>query len=157
MATMIECMLDQADDLISRYPTSRAARRRAVSSAYYATFHALSECCADWVLPEEDETSETYEKVYRAIDHKPMKNAFRNQTALRQRPALLRIGETIIELQNARLSADYLPSGHKLFSLADAEEYMAKARLTVERIDRLTPADRTTLAIHLLFKDRPRD
>ena len=156
MSTMVERLLESAEGLLSSSPRGTAARRRAVSTAYYAVFHALSKLCADQVLPDTPRSGSSYARVYRSLDHKPIKEAFSVQgSALRTNPALRRIGESFVNLQKERLLADYMPPVRDLFSLTRGSELVAEARATCAFIEALEAADRRIVAVHLLFKHRP--
>src|SRR3954454_3078466 len=109
-ATMVERLFDLARGMIEDSPLSSAVKRRAVSTVYYAAFHALLRTCADALLPDEELGSAEYERVYRAIDHGSLKSAFDAQKGpLKDNPRLREIGELLVQLQSARIAADYLP------------------------------------------------
>ena len=155
MGTYVGRLLDLADALIDLHPRSSAVKRRAVSTAYYAAFHALMRTCADTLLPEGSRDTAEYERVYRALDHGSMKNAF--QTAgspLRQNKPLGRIGELIVPLQSARMQADYASPRIDFYEEDQARDFVAQAREIVSGLDALTAEARLVLAIHLIFKDR---
>ncbi|MBO1018861.1 hypothetical protein IPV08_02610 [Methylobacterium sp. SD274] len=154
MASMVDLMLDQAVALVEQNPRSGAAKRRAVSSAYYAAFHALMWLCASEMLPGGDTSSADFERVYRGIDHGPMKNAFQTNGPLKQTIVLRDIGTDLIQLQEARMIADYSPPRSNLFELAAVKEHLDRARSVVSRLEGLTGPDRQTLAVHLLFQAR---
>lgn len=154
MASMVDLMLDQAEALVEQNPRSGAAKRRAVSSAYYAAFHALMWLCASEMLPDGDTESAEFERVYRGIDHGPMKNAFQTNGPLKQTIILREIGTDLIQLQEARMIADYSPPRSNLFERAVVEEQIERARSIVSRLENLTDRDRQTLAVHLLFQAR---
>jgi hypothetical protein len=154
MASMVDLMLDQAEALVEQNPRSGAAKRRAVSSAYYAAFHALMWLCASEMLPDGDIDSADFERVYRGIDHGPMKNAFQTNSPLKQTVVLREIGTDLIQLQEARMIADYSPPRRNLFDRASVKEHIARARSVVSRLDSLADRDRQTLAVHLLFQAR---
>jgi uncharacterized protein (UPF0332 family) len=149
--TMVSRLLDAADLLIDQKPTSAAFRRRAVSTAYYATFHALAKICADTLFSEGD--PEEYERVYRALDHGPLKNAFAREP-LRNRAPFSEIGNVIVLLQTERHRADYLPPRKGAFTRKRAKELVDQARAVVQIINGLEPRDRRVLAAWLLFKSR---
>lgn len=151
---MIDLMLDQAEALVEQNPRSSAAKRRAISSAYYASFHMLMWVCAREVLPEEDVGSDAFGRVYRSIDHGPVKNAFLAKGSLEQIDSLQQIRTDFIQLQDARMLADYAPPRPNLFARATAKEHIARARSLVSRLKNLNDKDRQTLAIHLLFQAR---
>lgn len=155
MATMVSRLLDAADALVERGPKSSAFRRRAVSTAYYAVFHALAKGCAGFVLPSERPSSDMYEQVYRALDHKPLKTAF-GRDPLRSNDRLRSIGDLVIKLQSERHRADYLPPTNDVFSLNQAKDLVEQARRAVADIEALNDSDLGVLAVALLFKVRER-
>lgn len=172
---MIEALLELAEEL-ARQGTAgspgrredrirRAVfRRRAVSTAYYAVFHALTRLCAKELLSRSKPATDEYELVYRALNHGPLKDAF-NREPLRTVPSLKQIGERVIELQTARNLADYVPMGRFNKSRAADEKpkpptlscrkLVSSAKSTTRLIDSLSPDDRRTLAVYLIFKNRP--
>lgn len=152
-AAIVSRLLDAADTLIEEAPRSAAFKRRAVSTAYYAVFHALAKACADTLVPT-DRGSDEYSKIYRALDHGPLRTAF-SGAPLRDRETLRRIADLVVPLQGERQRADYLPPIGSVFSLAKAKELVAQAREAVSGIEALDSADRRTLAVCLLFKARP--
>src|SRR5215831_1344468 len=113
---MVERLLDLADQLVREGRRSSALRRRAVSTAYYAVFHALAKSCASILLPSMDRNSEIYERVYRALDHGPLKTAFMAKAGpLADRDSLQKIGNLVVRLQSERHRADYLPPNPSMF------------------------------------------
>jgi uncharacterized protein (UPF0332 family) len=107
---MVGRLLDLADQMVREGSGSSAIRRRAVSTAYYAVFHALAKSCASILLPSVGRNSEIYERVYRALDHGPLKNAFMTKEGpLKDRQTLRKIGDRVVRLQSERHRADYLP------------------------------------------------
>ena len=155
MSTLVDRLLRLAEDLIDAHPTSSAVKRRAVSTAYYAAFHALARVCADTLLGEDRRGNDAYEKVYRALDHGPLRNAFK-AGPLMTAVALKQIGDLIVPLQNARMLADYAPPRVGFYQESEARDRVAEAREIVERLENLSEADRLTLTVQLIFKDRPR-
>lgn len=153
---MIERLLWLADDLCHRDVESRATilGRRAVSTAYYAVFHALASLCAAELLGSSAATRKTteYERVYRALDHGSLKTAFKSDP-LKKHPRLKPIGERVVELQSERTRADYLPGG-RLYNEAECARLVQSAKSAVELIQQLPAADRRTLAVYLIFKNR---
>jgi hypothetical protein len=105
---MVARLLDLADQLVREGTRSSALRRRAVSTAYYAVFHALAKSGASILLPSMDRNSEVYERVYRALDHGPLKAAFMIKGGpLKERENLQEIGNRVVRLQSERHRADY--------------------------------------------------
>src|SRR5260370_41778992 len=128
MPTMVARLLELADQMAREGVRSSALRRRAVSTAYYAVFHALAKSCASILLPSIDRNSDTYQRVYRALDHGPLRAAFATTGPLKDREPLQKIGELVVQLQSERHRADYMPPSKGLFSRNKAETLIEKAR-----------------------------
>lgn len=151
---MIGQMLDQADAQLDLYSRSAAAKRRAVSTAYYAAFHAIMWTCARRVLPSEAVDTDAFERVYRGVDHGSVKGVFQPNGALSKLKIFDEIGTDIVQLQAARIRADYSSPRRNLFQFSEAKEHVARARKIVTRLSNLGDEDRQILAIHLLFPVR---
>ena len=155
MITLAGRLLDIADQLIRDSANSSALKRRAVSTAYYAVFHALAKSCANTLLPSVDRNSDAYQRVYRALDHGPLKAAFAGGAGpLKDRKPPKKIGEVVTQLQSERHRADYMPPRKNFFSPNQAETLIQRARKTVTEIEALNNKDRVALATWLLFKSR---
>ena len=89
MPTMVARLLDLADQMVREGAKSSALRRRAVSTAYHAVFHALAKSCASILLPSVDRNSDTYHRMYRALDHGPLRAAFATAGPLKDRESCL--------------------------------------------------------------------
>jgi hypothetical protein len=150
---MVDRLLDAAEELLEAMPHSAAFRRRAVSTCYYAVFHALAKVCVETLLPSVPRDSDEYLRVYRSLDHGPLRNAF-GQPPIKDHPQLKGIAPTIIHLQNERHRADYLPPDKNLFSADEVRELADQARLIIREVENLDPASRRMLATCLLFKER---
>lgn len=155
--TMVERLLWLADDLSRKSVELRSAalQRRAVSTAYYAVFHALARLCAAELLGADISTKKTmeYERVYRALDHGPLKTAFIS-VPLKDVAQVKAIGDRVVELQSERIRSDYLPAGKRLYKAAECARLVQSARSAVELIEKLSANDRRTLAVYLIFKNR---
>ena len=148
--TMVERLLELANTLAEDGAYSLTLKRRAVSTAYYAVFHALARLCADEFVQERG--SSEYERVYRALDHGTLKTAFNSQP-LNQISDIKKIGSRAVELQSERNRADYLPS-QRLYTKNQCLDLVNSARIAVGLLNRLSAEQRRTLAVHLLFKNR---
>lgn len=155
--TMAERLLWLAEELSrqSREIESATVERRAVSTAYYAVFHAVTSLCAAELLGASAALKKTpeFERVYRALDHKSLKAAF-NAAPLNNSRALKAIGERIVDLQSERIRADYLPSG-RLYKRSECDGLVQSARIIMQALRDLSAQDRRTLAVYLIFKNRP--
>lgn len=151
--TLVSRLLDAADKLVKEGRSSSAYKRRAVSTAYYAVFHALAKLCAETLLPSPDRKSEEYSRVYRALEHGSLKTAFAKKP-LSDREPLRKIGELVVGLQSERQDADYAPPLKKRYSQREAKNLVDRARQAVKEINSLGAEDCRTLATCLLFRTR---
>ena len=152
--TMIERLLALAEQLAETSGKSLTLKRRAVSTAYYAVFHALAQLCADELLGHSfDRQSKEYERIYRSLEHGTLKKVFKEEP-LRRVAALEKIGNRLAELQSERIRSDYLPS-RALYTRDQCQDLVRSAKSVVRSIAALSTADRKTLAVFLLFRTRP--
>jgi uncharacterized protein (UPF0332 family) len=151
--TMVSLLLEAADKLVEERPRSSAFKRRAVSTAYYAVFHALAKVCAESLLPSTDRHEDEYARVYRALDHGSLKSAFAKEP-LRDHSIFRKIGDLVVPLQSERHRADYLPPIKNVFSRREAKKLIDQARLAVSEIEGLNSRDSRILATCLLFRVR---
>ena len=152
---MASRLLDAASTLLDEAGRSSAFRRRAVSTAYYAVFHALAKLCADYVTRSARRGTEEYSRVYRSLDHGTLKNAFA-QSPLRDSKKLSELGAIVVRLQAERHRADYLPPVAGMFSRNVAQEIIDLAREAVRELEQLGPQDKDCriLVTCLLFRER---
>jgi hypothetical protein len=129
----------------------KAALRRAVSSAYYGTFHALCFVCASEFVGWS--RSELLEPVYRMLDHGTAKRRLSGREGAALGEEIAEIGALFADLQDARHAADYAPPTLAVHP-ADALRQIAAARRIVELIECLAADSRKRLAILLVTKGR---
>jgi hypothetical protein len=150
---MIDDLIHLAEHLAT-YDVGRprqASLKRAISTAYYAVFHALAELCAHelvkWRAGWPGRAA-----ISRSLEHS---SASRLATMARNHElfagSFLAIGAALLELQRERHVADYdprpLPYGR------DATiARVAQARDTVRLIRQLGPEARAKLAIFLIAR-----
>ena len=131
----------------------QASMRRAVSTAYYAVFHALCYVCADGLVCWSAKP-ELLEPIYRSVDHGTARRILTGEAARRISPALLRLGDVFANLQKQRHGADYLPPRIVLNGRGETLALIAQAREAVELIETLDSDARRTLAVLLIAKPR---
>lgn len=153
MASLVERMLQIADGLIADRPRSAAARRRAVSTAYYAAFHAFARVCTDELVREADIGSTVYTRAYRALTHGAFQTARGQLSQLTGTTRLREALDLMHSLRQAREVADYACPDPDAMKLSAAREHLDQAHEIVERLDRLTASEREFLAVFLLVKD----
>jgi uncharacterized protein (UPF0332 family) len=151
--SMVDRLFAAAEDLLQSKSRSAAYRRRAVSTAYYAVFHALAKLCAETLLPTTESDNEAYSKIYRALDHRPLRNMF-TQAPLKDHPVIKVFGPDIVRLQVERHRADYSPPDKDMFNPSEVEEIIRQAKFAVSELNKLDKPDRLLLATCLLFKER---
>jgi hypothetical protein len=152
--TMVERLLALAEELADDSGKSLTLRRRAVSTAYYAVFHALAKLCANELVgARTDVRSQEYIRVYRSLEHGTLKTAF-NAAPLNRVALLQRIGSSVVELQSERIRSDYLPP-QSLYTRDQCRDLVESAKSAVGAIAALSQSDRRSLVVSLLFKNRP--
>jgi hypothetical protein len=136
----------------------QASLRRAISSAYYALFHALAQLCANRLVTY-SAPWDVYSPIYRTMDHGRAKDVFRRLSSIRGRQIAF-IGETFIPLQERRHWADYDPSPFpigpgKMLGRDETRDLIELARQAVTQIESLSAEDRLFLAAQLIARTRP--
>jgi uncharacterized protein (UPF0332 family) len=151
-ASTAERLLRHAEDTAESAGNSSILKRRAVSTAYYAVFHAIAKICAREFLPKARMDSFEFERVYRALEHGSLKTEF-NKTPLKENPAIREIGVLVAALQSERHKSDYLPP-RALYGANECKDHIQSARLALTKLGKLNAPDRRILAVSLLFKNR---
>lgn len=114
----------------------QADLRRAVSTIYYALFHALCRNCADSLIGTKgsDRSNPAWRQAYRSVGHKYAKRACSDQRTMKFFPKEIEdFGNTFVSSQIKRLLADYDPSyrvtrSEVLTDIKTAESAMKKLR-----------------------------
>ena len=85
--------------------------RRAVSTAYYAVFHALAASNVDCLIgaPHDRISQHAWMRVYRSLGHRDAKRNLQQDQGLFSQP-VRSFASTFVELQDQRHIADYDPS-----------------------------------------------
>jgi hypothetical protein len=148
-------LLDVAHDLSRR--TGRRPReafmRRAVSTAYYAMFHALARLCADQLVGGTHAKTAAWARVYRALDHKPAKTVLRGVEAAGLASEIVGFGEAFALLQERRYQADYDPAPFRYY-FNQTSALINLAETAIHGLNSLGVDERRALATLLLFKQR---
>jgi hypothetical protein len=130
-------LLDQAGRLIASTGGGAPRQvdlRRAISTAYYALFHAVTAEAADDLVGRTHRQSPRYQLVYRTIEHRSLLRLCEDiiKTTLPARyagyepaggfgPDLQAFADAVIDLQEKRNRADYDP----LFRVTRSEAFLA--------------------------------
>ncbi|MBS9478554.1 hypothetical protein [Ancylobacter radicis] len=131
----------------------QADLRRAVSTSYYALFHALARNAADVLVGVgTDRPDKAWNHAYRALDHGFAKKACRRLRDLGFPPDLCLCGDAFVILQEARHEADYNPS-YKI-DRAETLAFVATAESAIASLKSASRRDRKALAVQLLLNRR---
>lgn len=129
--------------------------RRAVSTAYYAMFHAMCRNAADQFIgaTKAGRPNRAWMQAYRAVDHGPAKKQCSRQTILGEFPdAVQDFAATFVELQAERHRADYDPSAN--FTLSEARAFISRARRAIRELRGADARDRRAFAAYVALKFR---
>lgn len=131
----------------------QADLRRAVSTAYYALFHAVAKDAADMLVGVgRNRPDKAWTHAYRALQHGEARNACKEARNLAFPATLISCAETFIALQQERHDADYDPD-HRILR-ADALNAINMAEQAINDLRATPRRDRRAFAVQLLFKRR---
>ncbi len=149
-------LVETAQNLVSGSAAGRprhANLRRAVSTAYYAVFHALAHHCAERLVgTSPDRSDAAWTQAYRALDHGPTKETFKQLSNLGFPADLQYFGRNFQDLQEERNRADYDPIAR--FSRGEAAILVQRAREAIAYLDNAPRRDQTALAVLVTMKER---
>lgn len=127
--------------------------KRAVSTAYYALFHALAKEAADLLVGVgQDRPDKAWAHTYRALEHGFAKNACAQVRGLGFPPGLGSVADAFVTLQQSRHEADYDPD-HRI-ARADALAAIALAEQAFVDLRSSSRRDRRAFAVLLLLRRR---
>jgi hypothetical protein len=145
---MKDDLLQLARDLAANEQAGEAHLRRAVSTAYYAAFHALCELVADSIV--QDRASDMFETVYRHLRHKSLSKV-----------KLFNIGDAVegvraelADLREKREQADYSPFSLGLTQV-QANDLVKRAAAVIDALTEWDDVTRRELALRLLIDKGP--
>lgn len=130
--------------------------KRAISTAYYAMFHALCRNCADCLIggTNSDRSAPAWRQAYRAVGHGYAKSQCMKNEVIRRFPNEVQDFATLFHsLQAKRHSADYDP-GSK-FTKSDVTEAIRAADLAIRQFQNAHKRDRRAFAAWTAMKNRP--
>jgi hypothetical protein len=150
---MHDDLLDIASQLaqLEQGKPRQTSLRRAVSSAYYALFHALARLCADNLVGI-SKPWDVYAPIYRSLDHGRAKEVFKRVSSHRGSGVAI-IGQIFILLQERRHTADYDPLPFQ-FGRAETLDLIEQSRQAIMQINALSLEDRLFIATQLLARTR---
>jgi uncharacterized protein (UPF0332 family) len=132
-----------------------ARARRAVSTAYYALFHALAGRCASTLVTYRGSDWETYSLAYRALDHAAAKRLFEARNIEADYGAdIATLAQAFVNLQQARITADYVPSTRFPYGKTAVTEFVEQARNACQIVAKIPVAQMRRLAAQLILRRR---
>ena len=131
----------------------QADLRRAISTAYYALFHAIARDAADLIVGTGQSRAEAaWAHTYRALEHGFAKNACSQMRGLGFPAALCSCADAFANLQQARHNADYDPI-HRI-TRVEALAAIEQAAQAIRDLMASSRKDRRAFAVQLLLKKR---
>ena len=147
-------LLTQAEKLASGNRPSGADLRRAVSSTYYALFHAICALCADELLGKRPTTRRAWVQVYRAVDHGNAENACKMCKQYGFPADIVTFSRAFEALKKKREDADYNPFPEKKLTKADVAEDIGSAKEALKALTNVEKPHKKAFAAFILFKKR---
>ena len=130
----------------------QAELRRAVSTAYYALFHALANCTTN-ILAGSARRGHSWEQTYRALEHGHARSQCDDQVAMSRFPVEIQyFARQFVIVQHQRQLADYSPSA--TFSRDRVMLLIDEASDPVDSLDSASSPDRRAFALHVLLRRR---
>jgi hypothetical protein len=128
--------------------------RRAISTAYYAMFHALLENNADMLYGRETSQPKSpgWTAIYRALSHTRAKSKLAAGNVAGFPDSITDFAVTFLELQLQRENADYNPNA--TFSYSDTINTINRATNDISNLFSTSDDNLKALAAHLLFDNR---
>lgn len=150
-------LLATASALAKRTQTPiQADLKRAVSTAYYAMFHALCETCANALVGTKspDRPERAWSQTYRAVEHGATRSACdRCKSANYQFPTeIQQFSDLFITMQAHRHNADYDPNSR--FNRATTLDLIDASRLAIDQLLAVDPKHKKAFAAMVLLKKR---
>ena len=133
----------------------QAYLRRAVSTAYYALFHMLAQCCADLLIGSAGaaRSRPAWNQTYRALEHAFAKQACLNKQIIAKFPQEIQdFANMFIQMQIERHNADYDPD--KRFFKSAVLVNIAACEVAIADFANAPLKDRRAFAAWVLLKQR---
>ena len=134
---------------------SQAVLCRAVSTVYYAMFHALARNCADLLIGKTPaaRSRQAWRATYRSLEHGRANAACANKKALAQFPLVIQdFGGIFTDMQSRRHEADYDPLAR--FTKIEVVSDVDRVSQAIADFDRLDNRDKRAFCAHVLFRVR---
>lgn len=130
----------------------QADLRRAVSTAYYALFHALAACAADTLIgPNPASRIEPlWLQTYRTLDHGQAKERCQGAMMGLFPPGIRDFARQFVEMQVQRHDADYNPGA--TFTRREVRRFINETEWHIARFESVPEQARRAFAVYVLFR-----
>ena len=152
-------LLKISEDLVASAKPRQANLKRAISTAYYALFHCLSESCANHFIGKKKNGRAAWRQTYRALQHGFAKKACDSVNDSKQRKILEKFPDEIQDfalqfynMQIKRHEADYDPYSRYRKSQVLAD--ISATREVIRAFEAAPTSDRRAFAALVLFQRR---
>ena len=129
--------------------------KRAISTAYYAMFHALCWNCANCLIgkTKSSRSKHAWRQAYRAIEHGFAKNQCRSKSTLAKFPKEIEdFANQFAALQEKRHQADYDPFSR--FTRNDVLTSIEAAETAIRKLQKSNVKDKRAFAAWTAMKNR---
>lgn len=136
----------------------QSSLKRAISTAYYAMFHALcknkADCFVGVVGKDKNEmVKSAWKRVYRSIDHYDARDRCKEIRQEKKFPDEIRtFAREFVDLQIKRHEADYDPDSTD--KIEDAQTWIDIARRAIKQMEDASVKDRKVFAAWVSHKER---
>ena len=136
-------------------PPRQSDLKRAVSTAYYALFHALCLLCANGFIGtrQADRSNPAWRQTYRSVAHGWAKNQCKRSNTIQLFPAQIgNFADEFVKMQEKRHAADYDPMSR--FKLSDVIVAIDAAELAIQQLKDCPLKDRRAFAAWVTMPER---
>ncbi|MCY4445882.1 MAG: hypothetical protein OXC02_05405 [Rhodobacteraceae bacterium] len=151
-------LIDTAHHLVDRNSTGKPRQsdlNRAMSTAYYAMFHALCRNCADCVVGTRHSLRSelAWMQAYRAANHSTVNSRCLNKLVMNQFPKNIQeFADSFVALQKKRHQADYNPENE--FTIYEVMTEIDAAQKGIEKLNNSSIEDRTAFVVYTVMQKR---
>lgn len=140
----------------SKRRPSQVQLRRALSTAYYALFHALARNCADMLIgtTKKSRSDAAWLEVYRSLGHGTAKSACEDGRINKFPSDIHDFAVVFAELQSIRHAADYDPSAR--FRKTAVRASIDRAKIAIDSFGKAPTKHRRAFASWVLFRNATR-
>lgn len=130
---------------------SQADLRRAVSTAYFAVFHALAKASANALVGHEREKrpNRAWIEVYRGLSHGSSKDACKKAGPIGFPEEIEGFSDIFVQLQTARKRVDYDPTCKVV--TVDARRWVASAEVSIQKLETADTNSKVAFATWVLI------